>query len=92
VRSTSEDHPRAGESTHVLADEPTGNLDSRSGNELFKMMREMNREKGVAFIMVTHDDRLAQEADRILMIEDGWVNPVDKYEHRRKLVSSLKEA
>jgi ABC-type lipoprotein export system ATPase subunit len=76
----------------VLADEPTGNLDSRSGNEVFKMMREMNRENGVAFIMVTHDDRLAQEADRILLIEDGFVHQVDKYEHRRKLLSSLKEA
>ena len=76
----------------VLADEPTGNLDSRSGNEVFNIMREMNRENGVAFIMVTHDDRLAQEADRILLIEDGWVHQVDKFEHRRKLLSSLKEA
>ena len=75
----------------VLADEPTGNLDSRSGDEVFNIMREMNRENAVAFIMVTHDDRLAQEADRILMIEDGWVHQVDKYEHRRKLLSSLKE-
>ena len=74
----------------VLADEPTGNLDSRSRNEVFKIMREMNRENGVAFIMVTHDDRLAQEADRILMIEDGWVHEVDKSEHRAKLLSSLK--
>jgi len=74
----------------VLADEPTGNLDSRSGNEVFNIMREMNRENGVAFIMVTHDDRLAQEADRILMIEDGWVHEVDKNEHRMKLLSSLK--
>jgi lipoprotein-releasing system ATP-binding protein len=72
----------------VLADEPTGNLDSRSGNEVFKIMREMNREKGVAFIMVTHDDRLAQEADRILAIEDGWVREVDKREHRTKLIIS----
>ena len=60
----------------VLADEPTGNLDSRSGDEVFNIMREMNRENGVAFIMVTHDDRLAQEADRILMIDDGWVHQV----------------
>src|SRR5580704_2336855 len=73
----------------VLADEPTGNLDSRSGNEVFNIMREMNRENGVAFIMVTHDDRLAQEADRILMIEDGWVHEVDKSEHRMKLLGSL---
>ena len=75
----------------VLADEPTGNLDSRSGNEVFDIMREMNRENGVAFIMVTHDDRLAQEADRILMIEDGWVHQVDKSEHRTKLLSSLEK-
>ena len=76
----------------VLADEPTGNLDSRSGDEVFNIMREMNRENGVAFIMVTHDDRLAQEADSILMIEDGWVHQVDKHEHRRKLLASFKEA
>lgn len=61
----------------VLADEPTGNLDSRSGGEVFKLMREMNRESGVAFIMVTHDERLAREADRILMIEDGFVHPLE---------------
>ena len=41
-------------------------------------MREMNRKNGVAFIMVTHADRLAQEADRVLMIEDGWAHEVDK--------------
>jgi ABC-type lipoprotein export system ATPase subunit len=76
----------------VLADEPTGNLDSRSGNEVFKIMREMNREKGVAFIMVTHDDRLAQEADRILAIDDGWVREVDKRAHRMKLLSSLSDS
>jgi len=73
----------------VLADEPTGNLDSRSGDEVFRMMREMNRENGVAFIMVTHDEHLAQEADRILMIEDGLVHEVNKAEHRRKMLSAL---
>ena len=76
----------------VLADEPTGNLDSRSGDEVFNIMREMNRENGVAFIMVTHDDRLAQEADRILMIEDGWVHEIDKTEHRRKLMDKMKQS
>jgi lipoprotein-releasing system ATP-binding protein len=75
----------------VLADEPTGNLDSRSGDEVFKMMREMNRDSGVAFIMVTHDGHLAQAADRILMIEDGWVHEVDKAEHRRKLLQELEK-
>jgi lipoprotein-releasing system ATP-binding protein len=62
----------------VLADEPTGNLDSRSGQEVFALMREMNREIGVAFVMVTHDDRLAQAADRILLIEDGRIHELPK--------------
>ncbi len=57
----------------VLADEPTGNLDSRSGQEVFDLMREMNRESDVAFIMIAHDERLAQAADRILLIEDGLI-------------------
>ncbi len=66
----------------ILADEPTGNLDSRSGEEVFAMMREMNRESGVAFVMITHDDRLAQAADRILLIEDGNIFEISKEEHR----------
>jgi lipoprotein-releasing system ATP-binding protein len=57
----------------ILADEPTGNLDRHSGQEVFALMREMNRDIGVAFVMVTHDDRLAQTAERILLIEDGRV-------------------
>jgi ABC-type lipoprotein export system ATPase subunit len=68
----------------VLADEPTGNLDSHSGAQVFELMREMNRETGVAFVMVTHDDRLAQAADRILMIQDGLMHDVNKEEHRMK--------
>lgn len=55
----------------VLADEPTGNLDSRSSDQVFELMREINQETGVAFVMVTHDDRLASRGDRILRIEDG---------------------
>jgi lipoprotein-releasing system ATP-binding protein len=68
----------------VLADEPTGNLDSRSGDEVFALMREMNRESGVAFVMITHDDRLAEVADRILLIEDGRVRELDRAERRRR--------
>lgn len=60
----------------ILADEPTGNLDSHSGAEVFKLMREMNRESEVAFIMITHDERLAKAADRTLMIEDGFMREV----------------
>src|SRR5215467_14103339 len=71
----------------VLADEPTGNLDSRSGEEVFQLMRDMNRESGVAFVMITHDDRLAQAADRIFLIEDGLIHEITKEEHRRRVES-----
>jgi lipoprotein-releasing system ATP-binding protein len=71
----------------ILADEPTGNLDSRSGEEVFALMREMNRESEVAFVMITHDDRLAQAADRILLIEDGHIYEISKEEHRRRIAS-----
>ncbi len=71
----------------ILADEPTGNLDSRSGEEVFAMMREMNRESGVAFVMITHDDRLAQAADRILLIEDGNIFEISKEAHRERVAN-----
>lgn len=73
----------------ILADEPTGNLDSRSGEEVFKLMREMNRESGVAFVMITHDDRLAQQADRILLIEDGGILEITKEEHTQKVEKNI---
>ena len=71
----------ANEPQIVLADEPTGNLDSHSSQEVFALMREMNREIGVAFVMVTHDDRLAQAADYILLIEDGRMRELPKAAH-----------
>jgi ABC-type lipoprotein export system ATPase subunit len=72
----------ANEPRIILADEPTGNLDSRSGEEVFALMREMSREHGVAFVMITHDDRLAHVADRILLIEDGRIRELAKSQHR----------
>ena len=45
------------------------------------MMREMNLASGVAFVMIMHDDRLAQAADRILLIEDGLIHEISKEEH-----------
>ncbi len=72
----------------ILADEPTGNLDKSSGQEVFALMREMNHESGVAFVMITHDDRLAHEADRILLIEDGHIIEMSKAEHARKYAVS----
>jgi lipoprotein-releasing system ATP-binding protein len=79
----------ANEPLIILADEPTGNLDSRAGEEVFALMREMSRESGVAFVMITHDDRLAHVADRILLIEDGRVRELAKAEHRARTAGRL---
>ncbi len=57
----------------VLADEPTGNLDSRSGDQVFDLLRQFNRERGTAFLIVTHDSRLADRCDRVLELVDGRI-------------------
>ena len=57
----------------VLADEPTGNLDTASADEVFELLREINRERGTAFLVVTHDPRLAQRCRRIVDLVDGRV-------------------
>ncbi len=57
----------------VLADEPTGNLDSESGNQVFQMLRTFNERYGTAFVIVTHDDRLAARCDRVVHLVDGRV-------------------
>jgi lipoprotein-releasing system ATP-binding protein len=57
----------------VLADEPTGNLDTESANEVFELMRRFNREGGTTFLVVTHDARIADRCDRVFEIVDGRV-------------------
>jgi lipoprotein-releasing system ATP-binding protein len=55
----------------VLADEPTGNLDTSSADEVFALLRTFNRDFGVTFLVVTHDPRLARRCDRVLELVDG---------------------
>ena len=57
----------------VLADEPTGNLDSASANEVFALLRRMHSERGISFVLVTHDPRLAARCDRTVELIDGQI-------------------
>lgn len=57
----------------VLADEPTGNLDSRNSHEIMELLKMSNRKYNQTLIMITHDENIALQADRILAIEDGRI-------------------
>lgn len=57
----------------VLADEPTGNLDTRNSCEIMQLLRESNREFGQTMIVITHDEEIALAADRIIAVEDGRI-------------------
>jgi putative ABC transport system ATP-binding protein len=57
----------------VLADEPTGELDTKSGDELIQLMEEMNRREGVTFIIVTHDPVVSGKTRRTIFLQDGMI-------------------
>lgn len=58
----------------ILADEPTGNLDSDSTETIYELMRNINQEFGTTFIIITHDRKIAEKADRIIELKDGRVH------------------
>ncbi len=57
----------------ILADEPTGNLDSRSGTEILRIFQQLNREKGITIVFVTHDPYIARHTNRVIMLSDGLI-------------------
>jgi lipoprotein-releasing system ATP-binding protein len=59
----------------VLADEPTGNLDTKSADGVFELMRRVNRDSGTSFLLVTHNLDLARRCDRIIEVVDGRIQP-----------------
>jgi len=62
----------------ILADEPTGNLDSRSGEEIISILTSLHAEQGITLLMVTHDSNIAQHCQRIIHLKDGQVVAEEK--------------
>ncbi|MDB0438242.1 ABC transporter ATP-binding protein [Clostridioides difficile] len=60
----------------ILADEPTGNLDSKTSDEVMSILKSMSKKYSQTLVMITHDDSIAQMADRVIFIEDGKVSKV----------------
>ncbi|HEX8201314.1 MAG TPA: ABC transporter ATP-binding protein, partial [Isosphaeraceae bacterium] len=63
----------AGDPAIVLADEPTGNLDAATGQGVLGLLRDLNRERGLTMILVTHDAQIAQQADRTVRLAEGRI-------------------
>lgn len=61
------------EPSMILADEPTGALDSKTGEEIMELFKKLNREEGRTVIIVTHDQKIAEQCDRIIEISDGEI-------------------
>jgi putative ABC transport system ATP-binding protein len=57
----------------ILADEPTGNLDSRSGTEILRLLQDLNREQGITVMIVTHDPFVARHTRRVVRVQDGQI-------------------
>ncbi len=68
----------AGGPSLVLADEPTGNLDTKRSTEIVELLQQLNREDGLTIVMVTHEDDMAEYADRLIWMVDGRVDSVRK--------------
>jgi putative ABC transport system ATP-binding protein len=68
----------------VLADEPTGNLDTKTGWELVELMQKLNKEKGQTFVMITYDPHIAETADRMIHLRDGLIEEIKEVPRRNR--------
>ena len=57
----------------LFADEPTGNLDGKAGREVLTLLRTISHELGITLVLVTHDMKVAEQADRIIQLSDGQI-------------------
>jgi len=71
----------------ILADEPTGNLDSRTGRDVLLLMQRLVREQQVTLLMVTHDMNAASYADRIVHMRDGVIEQIEIVERTAEAVA-----
>jgi len=74
----------------ILADEPTGNLDSRTSVEVMEIFQRLNRERGITLVLVTHESDIAQYADRVIVFKDGKIKSDYQVEDRRDAAEELK--
>lgn len=73
----------------ILADEPTGNLDQKNGEDILKLLSRLNKEEKITVVMVTHDQQAAQVADRIIVVRDGmFVEEGQKGGYRNEKVAN----
>ena len=74
----------------ILADEPTGNLDSRTSVEVMEIFQRLNRERGITLVLVTHEDDIAQYAQRVVVFKDGKIRKDYQIEERRDAAEVLR--
>jgi len=74
----------------ILADEPTGNLDSRTSVEVMEIFQRLNRERGITLVLVTHETDIAQYADRVVVFKDGKIKSDQQVKNPRDAAEELK--
>jgi putative ABC transport system ATP-binding protein len=74
----------------ILADEPTGNLDSRTSVEVMEIFQRLNRERGITLVLVTHEPDIAEYAHRVVVFKDGKIKSDRKNEKQRDAAEELK--